>query len=641
MRRGLLLLSICVPTVLLGVGWGSSFLRERGARESEATSRLSRSADAVRAAVDESLEELRSREDERPFYLYNRYYSPPDVLAISDPVALSPLAGESSDPRIVGYFQFDPDGSLRTPHDDDAEASTSRRAERIRTLLEEPGLPDLRVSLRGGMHPALVPQPANVEPEASPETELRWVPAPRADGERVDNAFAPQGPLTVSLNQWGQEVFDDLNRASQGDPLANVRVQQRGRSAPITRRRDVSPSESAPEPTPRPRGRWVRVPVERPAPAPTSPPVVAQVEAELDYTPMSFAVTPGAVVLHRVVSHEGTAVVQGVVLDREYLVGSWIPRLANQYSVDAVPDVTTSEGCAVRRPASGVLPEVGLCFSESALAQAAPPAALDPALQLGALLFLLAVVLAAAALIHLAARRAQLLSEQKSAFVSAVSHELRTPLTTLRMHSEMLRDGLVPEEKQKRFHTDMVQESVRLQHLVENVLELSRIEEGRRPFRPTQGDLRARVREIVEGQRPFLEARGFLLRVPEPGPPLMLLFDGQAVEQIVVNLTNNAAKYGRGEIAEISVEVDGGDSGASITVSDQGPGFDEDERERVFERFHRVEKESYAHTPGTGIGLSLVRELARAHAFGGRRGDAEVLPGPGGRVRVTIPAAPG
>lgn len=228
------------------------------------------------------------------------------------------------------------------------------------------------------------------------------------------------------------------------------------------------------------------------------------------------------------------------------------------------------------------------------------------------------------ALLDRTALRADELSRQKSAFISAISHELRTPLTTLRMHAELMRDGLVTDPaKQHRFHEDMVKESVRLGHLVENVLEAQRLEEGRRPLRTSQFDLGEAVADITQGQTGLCESRGFsiICNLPPDDVNLTGAFDRQAVEQILVNLIENAVKYAKdANDKEISVDVARKGSEVVVVVADHGPGIPEAERERVFQRFHRVMRPGEDHIAGTGLGLALVRELARAHG-----GDARVV----------------
>jgi len=173
-----------------------------------------------------------------------------------------------------------------------------------------------------------------------------------------------------------------------------------------------------------------------------------------------------------------------------------------------------------------------------------------------------------------------------------------------------------------------VRESVRLARLVDNVLSLSKLEEGRRRLECTEGDLRSQVREIVEGQRSLVEERGFTLAGPGEGASMPVQTDRQALEQIVVNLIENAVKYGAGSEKSIEVQVE---SPATIRVLDRGPGIPRSERKRVFKRFHRVERPEHAHAPGTGIGLALVAELAEAHG-----GTASVHPRLEGGLEVRI-----
>ena len=734
-RRPLLMvLAVALPTLLLGAGWLYASLREQAALQREQRRILMRTADAVRGAVDESLEELRHREDQRPFYLYNPLYSPPDVLSVVDPVARSPLARDPDDPRILGYFQLEPDGNVRTPYSfNEPDRNTSPRGALVTERASSPEFGILRsLSIDGNaaIDPLAAAEPSNGSPSqeiddwvnegssfsssrrpsgwGSPPRRPRRQPRlrpesvverPAGDGGPAESVsptpmeaaviaqappanaeLRPQGPLTTNLNFWGQDVYNDIQQAQQGDLEANRRIVERGRAAPITRRNTVSwdeveqaqnavregqerrrndvqnKNQNQPQ-AKRGGGNRRRPRVEPPEPEPpaeTAEPTknesspqwpMQQTEAEVDYTPMAWRRVGQELVLHRVVSHEEAYVVQGVLLNREHMVKQWIPSVIRRHAVAGIEpwvvEDEANEECAVHRPVSEVLDDVLLCYPEEALAMAtagrldAVGGVLVP-LELAALAGLVLIVTLAGVAMYRATRHAEELSAQKSAFVSAVSHELRTPLTTIRMHAEMLRDGLVSKAKRPKFHDQLVHESVRLSHLVDNVLELSRLEEGRRELRPNEADLGAAVGGIVEQQRPFIEVKGVELELVESDGPITVSFDRQAIAQIVVNLMDNAVKYGGGEAACVEVGVTAVGDGALITVRDNGPGVPETEREKVFERFHRVEAPGCAHMPGTGIGLCLVRELARAHG-----GEAEVGEAPDGgcEVRVVIPGA--
>jgi signal transduction histidine kinase len=181
------------------------------------------------------------------------------------------------------------------------------------------------------------------------------------------------------------------------------------------------------------------------------------------------------------------------------------------------------------------------------------------------------------------------------------------------MHAEMLADDLVEAERRPRVHEELVGETVRLTRLVENVLEASRLEEGRRPIRPRTTDLRAHVAHVVSDLDRYARGKGFELAGPDDGEPIELSFDPGAIEQVVVNLVDNAIKYtGAGE-RRIEIALEAEAAHARIVVRDHGEGIPPHEKARVFERFHRIERAAQAHQPGTGLGLSIVRELVTAH----------------------------
>jgi signal transduction histidine kinase len=233
-----------------------------------------------------------------------------------------------------------------------------------------------------------------------------------------------------------------------------------------------------------------------------------------------------------------------------------------------------------------------------------------------------------------AAARARELSEKKTAFVAAVTHELRTPLTTLRMHAEMLRDGLVTEERRARVHDELAREAERLSRLVENVLALSKLEEGRWAPALEERDLGREVGVVLDELAPRVAESGFVLH-RELDEGVRASFDPRALELIVQNLVDNALKHGRSpDRCELTVKVRADADGAIVDVEDRGPGIAEAERAVVFDRFRRSANVA-ARTPGVGVGLALVRELARAQG-----GDARALPcALGARLEVRLRSA--
>ncbi len=251
-------------------------------------------------------------------------------------------------------------------------------------------------------------------------------------------------------------------------------------------------------------------------------------------------------------------------------------------------------------------------------------------------LLALTAALIGAALLQL--RREYELARLRTDFVSGVSHELRTPLAQIRMFSEtLLLDRVRSEEERRRSLAILDQEARRLTHLVENLLYFSRAERrvARLALEPT--DLSAVVREVVEGFAPLAAARGVAIRVAAPGD-LVIPADAGAVRQMLLNLLDNAVKYGPpGQTIAVGAALTDRGDGARLWVDDQGPGVPPGERERLWERFWRPERHQDSAVAGTGIGLAIVRELATLH-----QGRAWVEPGPGpaggARFIIELPA---
>jgi signal transduction histidine kinase len=228
------------------------------------------------------------------------------------------------------------------------------------------------------------------------------------------------------------------------------------------------------------------------------------------------------------------------------------------------------------------------------------------------------------------ARRNLLDARRKTTFVSNVSHELKTPLTTLRMYAEMLGEGRVRDEGRRKEYLDtMVRESQRLTRLVNNVLDFSRLEQGRKTYRMETLDLVEAVRDALGTQFERLSAAGMDLTIEGDGG-CAVQADRDAVGQIALNLADNAIKYAA---AGKRLVVRFGQAGGRCTASfvDAGPGVPAAHRERIFEQFHRVDESLTSGIPGCGLGLSIARRLARDHC-----GDLTYQPAPGGGCVFTL-----
>ncbi|HVO38175.1 MAG TPA: HAMP domain-containing sensor histidine kinase [Spirochaetia bacterium] len=205
------------------------------------------------------------------------------------------------------------------------------------------------------------------------------------------------------------------------------------------------------------------------------------------------------------------------------------------------------------------------------------------------------------------------LAQKKASFVANVSHELKTPLTSISLFVELLRRPKRPEpEKRERYLELMAGETERLGRLINNVLDFSSLERGTKKYAKKIVDLGRIAQEVVEGQRARQEGRGFTVRFTRQDAALLVDADGEALKQILLNLLSNAEKYSP-ERKEIDVEVAREGDRVAVHVRDRGIGVREKDRERVFKEFFRVDDSLSARVPGTGLGLTIARRIAREH----------------------------
>jgi signal transduction histidine kinase len=226
------------------------------------------------------------------------------------------------------------------------------------------------------------------------------------------------------------------------------------------------------------------------------------------------------------------------------------------------------------------------------------------------------------------------LAKLKSDFVSNVSHELRTPLALIRLYAETLELGrLTNPTKQHEYHEIIRKESERLTGLINNILDFSRIEAGKKEYTFRETDVADLVRSTLESYRFEIEQNGFHFeeKIEDNLPPLQV--DREAIARSLLNLVNNAVKYSDSD-KYLGVRLYRQNGSVNLEVADHGIGIAPSEQPKIFEKFYRVCDPLVHNTKGSGLGLSLVRHIVEAH---GGEVSVESSPGKGSKFIITLP----
>ncbi|HKY52013.1 MAG TPA: GAF domain-containing protein, partial [Candidatus Limnocylindria bacterium] len=225
------------------------------------------------------------------------------------------------------------------------------------------------------------------------------------------------------------------------------------------------------------------------------------------------------------------------------------------------------------------------------------------------------------------------LNRAKSEFVSIVSHEFRTPLTGIQGFSEMMRDEDLSLEEMREYAGDINKDAQRLNRMINEMLDLDRMESGRMTLHPERIDLNAVVDDVADRVRPNAPNHTLTLDLQRDMPPITA--DRDRMTQVVSNLLNNAVKYSPTG-GRITVTTHATDSELRLDVRDEGLGIPPDAIESIFERYSRVDTQATKDIPGTGLGLPIVRQIVQLH---GGRVWAESELGRGSVFHVVLPLA--
>jgi len=551
-------------------------------------------AERIFDEMERELTALVRREEDRPFEHYRSYY----VSESSGTPIRSPLADPPDEPFILDYFLESPDGSLTSPRLDDGAQVTLAL---VQTLLAS-GFE------KGSRQPV-----AEQKQQQVPGTTLVLRKARRQDEFAKENAAS--NSYLSELNRGAASRSDRVSKLSQS-VARNVMPYSEGEEQEVYRQElEMDDANRA--------HTWEALDVV----------LESLVGQRLDERHL---------VLYRLAVIDGATYRQGLVVDADRLV-QWLAaqvlaggELANRVEVMLAPSEEPSYHNGGFRYRHQFAEPFGSFASLITLAPLPEAGGVSFVYVLSALTLFMGTAGLVGIYRMVTVRLA--FAERRQNFVSAVSHELKTPLTAIRMYGEMLRDGLVSnEEKRQQYYEVITNESERLTRLVNNVLELSKLERRDRSVSPVAGPLLPVLEEAREVVTPHAADEGFAIGLDVAADLPEVIYDRDALLQVLFNLIDNALKYSKSaQTREILLRARQKDDVVEISVSDQGPGVSEAHLKHIFEPFYRAEAELTRRSRGTGIGLALVRGLIES--MGGSVRGENGADG-GFVVRLTLPLA--
>lgn len=650
-------------------------------------------AQELSARIDNSLVQLISAEEDRTFADYSFLVVSGSLRAnYLQPSPLSRFPVEADIPGLVGYFQLDARGQFNTPilpHRVSQAAGygispaqllqRQHLQERIQRILSDNQLVQPRSAegklKMGATLEEVVVTAVKADETAAGATELES----RESGDKKvaaqdvtagferfkDSQYAEQQQQKLdSLSSYGR--VEDLNLASSVSALEKQQRKEAGEPVAsvvraVRKERSALPTVQAP----------AVISTEQPADRDDS--ITADVgstrveitmfESEID--PFDFALLDsGHFVMYRNTWRDSERVIQGAIIEQQQFLRGVIEPLFRETSLSQMSDLAVAYQGSVFAAFGGVSgrdylsQDYGVSNDNSSgelLYQSrlsAPFSDLElfysinhlpasrGAIVIGwAALVLAIVVLGGLLLMYRLGLRQIALAQQQQDFVSSISHELKTPLTSIRMYSEMLREGWVDTDKRKSYYDFIFDESERLSRLIANVLQLARMDREDIPLdsKPVSMDtLFDTIRSKLTSQ---VESAGFTmtLTIEDSAVGAMVMVDRDCFTQILINLVDNAIKFSSKSATravDISARLSGSDE-VVIAVRDYGPGVPSNQMKKIFRLFYRLETELTRETVGTGIGLALVHQ--QVQAMGGK---VDVLNRePGAEFSVTLPRA--
>ena len=588
-------------------------------------------AEQVVGEVEKQISELSAIEMKRPFEHYS-YFNVSSDSSLPQSLQRSPLAqGDMLDlyPGLVGFFQIDADNQLTTPYlPETSEAKLPQKNDsellgRFNTLVNVLSETEEKSNVLGAERNSAqspgsqlrqyagknaYPGDYNISPQVKLKRKLadNWE---SLDGQKA-NAYFKRGQSSLSGAKGSLSGRTKKQAGYYSKSYNNIRQQvvvPQQQEALEEVQKWVGEEGS---------GRRVRQ---------IKDITLESFESVID--PLQVVIIDEALVIFRRVWTEKKPYMQGLVVDERVFFGGLFRNIGvvNSQQLLEIKILSASEERFVWGGRKG---RQGIELVERML-----PAPFDgfkmrvmgintQMLSAGAevlnlvLIGVIGVVLVAVVVIYRIGRRELGLAKRQLDFVSAVSHELKTPLASIRMFAEMLDAGWVADEaKKKDYYGSILSEGERLSRLIDNVLRYSAMEHGIAEDEVGEVGV-AEIAQIFQKKRLIVEDKEFEFNVYLPAEleSVVIFSNLDELEQVIINLVDNALKYGRGEDCnrlDIGFEQNG--KQLRILVRDWGKGIGSSQLEKIFERFYRGEDEATRESTGTGIGLALVREMIVRH----------------------------
>ena len=641
-RLQILILIFCVT---LSVPLGYFVLRTYRGLEQEETATLSYFANTLFDEMEQALETLVQQEEGRAIDEYNFYMSPPWGRYKENRSPLSSLPPQN---YILGYFQNNPDGSFQTPL---AQAGKSvvadrkdavaqlERANRIFNRERTTGTDKITVAPAQKIAKAEQKQQSRFAEKYLDLTRFQKPKARLGQKEKRLEQFTVVQAKNVARREVGQTAGSPAPAAaalSRSGPDRGPAAEDALMDSDKDR---ASKMDSRSEPH--------QTVAEADAPREAAAETRDEESFQVEVAPLqSVLISADQIFIFRRIMINQKIYRQGFILK----VRAFLNHLAQNYFIPQ----PMADYANLRLQVMDQGREIGLVHAGISThnpkfilnrAFPSPFAFLNATLSYDEIprstgrntLMTMMVVLAAIFLIGLfaiykSARAIVDLSERRTQFVSSVTHELKTPLTNIRMYIEMLEQGIAKDtEREQEYFQIINSEGSRLSRLINNVLDLAKLEKKQRSLNLTEGTFEEVVAEVQTVMHAKLKQEGFSLKiVQEDIRPFK--YDREAMIQVLINLIENSIKFCQSAVKkEITIRIYQDPNRVKIAVCDHGPGIPRHALKKVFDDFYRVDNALARKTRGTGIGLALVKKFIKLIG-----GDVTAQNNPGGGCTITI-----